>query len=290
VEGKMTHQNNNQIIDQVNNSGYPLQLVIEQKVKELSDITDWNVMAKEHHWRDRRGSGEGFIDLILKKGYLRMVVECKREKDKDWVFLVPSATEEKRTRLKNILYSEDYESPLGFDQDHNRVWIYDSDCVDGHKRVYGIKEMVFGIGSYESEFCIKGNDKNRTILEQIASELIYSIDCLAQEEGEIITLNKLYSNNPKLFYIPLIVTTARLVVCKFNPSEISITDGMIPPTSIIEEVPLIRFKKNLGGILDLGINPISIEEANSENERSVLVVHAASIRNVGSTVFSWKTG
>lgn len=50
----------------------------------------WELHAQEHPWRAEDGR-EGFIDIIIRnrRENDRMVLECKRTRDADWVFLVP---------------------------------------------------------------------------------------------------------------------------------------------------------------------------------------------------------
>src|SRR5437899_1635740 len=73
----------------VNTSGFPFQLGVEREVKETRLRHGWEVLPREHPWRQAESGKSGYIDLILSKGFARMVVECKRPRDGTWVFLVP---------------------------------------------------------------------------------------------------------------------------------------------------------------------------------------------------------
>jgi hypothetical protein len=84
----------------VNDSGFPLQLRIEEEVR--SSQGSWSVEFHEHPWRENAPAGkEHFLDLILKSGSVRLAVECKRtQNDASWVFLTDAAaTVQRRARV-----------------------------------------------------------------------------------------------------------------------------------------------------------------------------------------------
>ena len=73
-----------------NRSGFVLQLGLETEVRRTMSAHGYGVVAREVPWRGSEGE-EGFVDLVLENGWVRLVVECKRVRDASWVFLVPEA-------------------------------------------------------------------------------------------------------------------------------------------------------------------------------------------------------
>jgi hypothetical protein len=84
----MSEDKEAQLLDLVSKSGYPLQIGIEEMVKETYQNHKWSIVGKEHFWTYPEFKREGFIDLVLSRKNMRMAVECKRVLDKDWIFLV----------------------------------------------------------------------------------------------------------------------------------------------------------------------------------------------------------
>jgi len=73
--------------DTVNQSGYPLQIAIAHAVKARTNTHGWRVLYEEHAWKYE--GREGFIDIVLEQedSQVVLLVECKRPKDGEWVFL-----------------------------------------------------------------------------------------------------------------------------------------------------------------------------------------------------------
>src|SRR5437773_2682861 len=67
------------LLAEINRSGFPLQLGVEELVKTGS-LHSWTVRYTEHHWQHPSSNREGFIDLVLTQsnGVGELVVECKR--------------------------------------------------------------------------------------------------------------------------------------------------------------------------------------------------------------------
>ena len=91
-----------EIIKQLNRSGYPFQLRVEQEVVATFQEHGWLVASREQPWSTEDG-GSGFIDIVLSHNHFttcRLVLECKRIKADDqrqlsWIFLIPGASSQK---------------------------------------------------------------------------------------------------------------------------------------------------------------------------------------------------
>jgi hypothetical protein len=71
----------------VDSSGFAFQVAVEKLVAESG--TSFGVRATEHAWTHPRTHNTGFADIVLEHDWLRLVVECKRVRGGDWVFLRP---------------------------------------------------------------------------------------------------------------------------------------------------------------------------------------------------------
>jgi hypothetical protein len=247
-----------QFLEITNRSGFLFQMAIEHSI--LSSLTGegFFIASREHPWIDPRTNEEGFIDLIVKAGFARIVIECKRPKGGKWFFLVPNNVNDN--------------NPYG-----RLTW--SSKIKD--KPVIGVSDLSLSPKTYESSICIirsEGEDE-RTLLERYAGRLIASINALAFEEI------KLPPDQYKgLVYIPVIVTTATLYVAEVDLNKISLEDGTIDKLNY-KEVQIIKFRKSLVTELSPNAMPSDIQSASEDKERTVFVVNSKylidNFRNMG---------
>jgi hypothetical protein len=174
----------------VNASGFAFQLGIEHQIREAAERHQWKILSREHAWRD--GSRAGFADLILEKGILRLVIECKRVREGVWIFLVPEG-----------------EDDIGTFRAH---W---ADSSPDKPNMVGWHPMNLQPPSPEAEFCVvRGQGEgDKPMLERIASSLLDSISAIAIEELDLPDSRKFAKH---LIHIPVIVTNADLVVCRYS--------------------------------------------------------------------------
>lgn len=257
-------------IRQINRSGFPFQLRVEQEVQETQQIHKWSVASREHAWVHSETGLPRFIDLVLSNNNFptfRLVVECKRLKADDarqlrWIFLLPDL-ELKETKLTSCLEVEGNMIRPGNIPGWEDVRIWDNVLVIP--------------SSLESEFCILPNDEQRKqpILEGLAGEVIESAEGLAEEEVRIARSNQ---SHIRLFIFSAIVTNAEISVCRFNSNKININDGTLAVGDTeISTVPFIRFRKSLVKDYPLG-SASNLRAANKARERTVFIVNAASMQ------------
>lgn len=99
----MTRGQDEQILSIANASGFPFQLRVAELVESTSSDHGWRAIVQEHPWIDpETGKAGGFIDLVLAQhgSSVRLVVECKRTRGGQWVFLqpAPGGSSSKRVR------------------------------------------------------------------------------------------------------------------------------------------------------------------------------------------------
>jgi hypothetical protein len=248
----MSNESDARLLKTVNSSGFPLQIAISDAIKKADMDQKWGVLAEEHPWSNQISGQNGFIDLILDYDPATqiLVVECKRVRDSEWVFLVPSDKNGKNCRRAKAWTS------------------YPSKCF------FGWLDRDVKPGSPESNYCVvAGQDaKSKPMLERVASEVVEATEALAREErslgvprsGEIRT------------YFSAIVTTADLKICLFDKSEIDIASGEIPQCDF-EDVQWIRFRKSLTARNEDSREDSTGKEINKifqEKERTVFVVNS----------------
>jgi len=242
------------IEDIIKESGYPLQVHLEHEINRTQDTHGWRVLVSEHRWVNPETQDDGFIDIILKhRDYvaIRLIAECKRIIG-NWAFLVP----------------ENAPRPV------ERARILHAHCDNSPHPIYAWPERRLCPISYESAYCVMetgGNRDSRT-LEKLSRDVLLSLESVAREEMRLRSMSSIPGYDR--FYIPIIVTTARLRKCIFDPSNVNVSDGRISK-SRIEEVEFIRFRKSLPTAIEYTRQPPEdLESANRENQRTVFVVQA----------------
>jgi hypothetical protein len=235
----------------VNGSGFPLQIAVERAVQQTA--ARWGVLHREHAWLHGNGQS-GFADLVIANDQnCVMVIECKRVRESDWVFIT----------------NEEPEKTID-----SRIFINNT---KGHgKEHHGYFDLQSSPSSFESDYCVMaGQDaKSRPLLERIAYDVATATEAVAQEE-QPHAVARSYGFR---CYVGVVVTTARLSVCAIDPSEISIIDGEATNQSI-SEVPWIRFRKQLSH--ELAVPPENLEWSFSgiskAKEKVTFVVNAGNL-------------
>ena len=89
-----------------NDSGFPLQIAVERHVADTVRTHGWTVRYSEHSWSNAAEGASGFIDIVLQDSNETtfLVLECKRVRDADWVFL-PSDGKARSTNEAKIWFS-----------------------------------------------------------------------------------------------------------------------------------------------------------------------------------------
>jgi hypothetical protein len=257
-------EDNSSFLNYVNSSGFAFQMRIEEEI--LKEPNRWRLAGKEHRWQDESGQS-GYIDLLVEFfGKFRVLIECKKQKDKNWIFLKTKSSQHKGTC--SFLWSRKYKpiDQISFPTDF-AAW----------------DTFSFSPSSYISAFCtMQGQGDNiRTLLEKTASELTHAAECLAKEE---LSFSPIKDFPHEKIYIPVIVTNATLTVCSFASSNVDISTGELSlENAEFETVPFIRFQKGLetnilSATTQLGIQrQLELHEINAEKERTVFVVNSENL-------------
>lgn len=246
------------LLKQVNASGFPFQLRIEELIRESRDFHDWRVLSSEHPWRSSEARS-GYIDLVLEGplnsyGKRYLIIECKRMGgDGQLVFLKSSPHIQDSSTI--LLYaSHESNSP---------VW----------------QKVSLFPETFISSFCtVPGqSDKQTPMLERISAELLDSLESLAEADMNFLPKKDNFGtvSRGKAIYIPVIVTNTELSLHMLYPKDVDLLEGKIPEgKGRFSPVPYIRFQKSLFTRFLTTRAPVNLLEANHESQRTVFVVHA----------------
>lgn len=244
-------ERNDQLKKLVDASGFPFQLAVENEIRAIAGRINWRIITREHPWKNPNDMAEGFIDLVVGYGVVRLVLECKRPRGGVWVFII-SREGQRSTERFRICWTHTMPSQSD---------LIDWDDVDIIPR------------SPESEFCIvRGQGEgSETVLERLARKVLSSTEALAIEE---MGLNR-YSSQDKLRLLaPAIITSAELKICKCEPKDISLSQGTIG-NSEFESVQWIRFRKSLSRSDDGDWSArTELKEISEKKERSIFVINS----------------
>lgn len=252
----------NTLRKQINASGFPFQLRVENEVRASQQTHGWHPIAGEHQWVNPGSGAGGFIDLILRREIdpwtsWYMVIECKRTRGGRWVFLSQAECRERNDAHALLTLRQPDESV-------SSVWVREK----------------FMPATRVSSFCaVPGQaDKQTPMLERISAELLDSLESLAEEELAMGRKPPQGDRAVRAVYMPVVVTNTQLVACQFEPAEVNLQEGVLEDSSgQFESVPFIRFQKSLATRFATNKVPMNLKEANTESQRTILVVHAPSL-------------
>ena len=243
----MNTERDKQLLSITNASGFPFQLRVANLVETTSIQYGWRVLVREHPWNNPETGEAGFIDMILARDHVRLVVECKRVQQGQWVFLLPPAASHKTfARSFATLKVPD--------------WV----------------NCAFEPLSAESSFCVvRGTgEKDRPLLERLAA----CVSCAAESFGrQELTVERNAGLDIPTIYVPVIVSNVELVACDSDPAQIDVTTGSISPgDASFATIPLIRFRKPLTPRIDLS-RFSDVSSVNRDAERTVFVINAGGL-------------
>lgn len=240
------------LLNIVNASGFLFQLRVEHEIEKTYKDHSWSVVAREHHWIDPESKADGYIDMVLEKGIMKIVIECKRLREASWVFLIPEDSKEHVHRARLLWTDIKTEQP---------------NLADWH-------DFQVAPSSSESAFCVvRGHsDKNKPMLERLCGVVLNSLESLADEESML----KSTPLGIHRVYLPLVVTSAELKMCCFNTVDVDIQKGQLPKSKF-QTIPFIRFRKGLTTKIPYGSPPLNLTEANYKKERTVFIVQATKL-------------
>lgn len=232
----------------VNASGFAFQLAVEAQLRD--DVSHgWDIVSRERPWLHAPSGDSGFVDLVLQKHAATCVVECKRTRGGTWIFLVPENDPPRVERIRGLW--------------HAGV---------GKRQTCGVDDFPLLPHSLESTFCsIRGSgERDQSLLERVSSKLVRAVDCMAEEKMRIQSRGEEETYGVS---IPIILTTAELRVCRFDPKAVSLSDGLVKDATY-EPVRWIRLRKAFVTDAPYAKSTSDFASAGLEQERTVLVLNA----------------
>jgi hypothetical protein len=249
----------------INDSGFPLQLGLEELAH---GVPNWAVILSEHAWTDPLSSEPKFVDFVMrdKSGHQSLVVECKRARDTEWLFL-RKPPESEHSNARTAVRARMTVRPAGSGR------VFD-----------GWQDVQYQPGSPEATHCAvrkprEGRGENH--LESAAAQIVRATDALAEQEVIIFDrerrTKKGFNTAVGHVYVPVIVTRARLFICDADLAKVDLDKGEAPCPSI-RPVPVIRFRKSLGSTDSRRSGAWTIEQFAEESLRTVMVVQASAMQ------------
>jgi hypothetical protein len=246
--------------DAVNRSGFPLQIALQSLVERTQLLHGWKVVFSEHSWFNPADGGHGFIDLILEdgRGKIVFVVECERVVNCSWIFLIDDMKQMERRHAK--AWVTHYSSRSTF--------------TSGSFSRFGFEELEAAPITPQSQYCVvDGQDaKERPMLERLASNVVSSTEGFANEEMAGVQ----NENGVLRIYFSVIVTTAKLRVCEFDPQSIPLSTGEIANAKYTE-VPFLRFRKQLASRREIPKKQLTLYNTAEAKENTVFIVTSESV-------------
>jgi hypothetical protein len=239
----------------VNSSGFPFQIGVRREIERTVGTHGWKIAAEEHRWVHPETQESGFIDLVARhQDYVFLLaIECKRDREKSWIFLTPTGGNDAETRL-------------------SALWLLPASEDAG---ACGWETFPFEPRSPEAAYCvIPKQDERNPMIERYAADLLPAVEALGRE---VLTMRDYKTAGTSYVILPVIVTNAPLLRCCFDAGQVSMADGCIDGNGCtFEEVPMIRFRKSLPSHYPSGLGPNwDLPVANATNERSILIVNAS---------------
>jgi hypothetical protein len=249
TRNKLMAEDNESLLKSINKSGFLFQVKIEDLINKTrkKSFDDWKLAAHEYRWVDLQTGFEGFIDIILENGLYRLVIECKKVDNANWIFL------HNKSSVRASL-----------------AWTYKRSNM---KDVSGFGDFCVSPETPESSFCIvRGQGENdKPMLERIAGLLLRATESLANDEFKFKTEIK----KPQRIYCPVIITNATINVCYFDPKNIDLSTGKLHLDDCkFETVPSVRFRKGLSTSGYSDRLSTDFQSANVEQERTVFIVNS----------------
>jgi hypothetical protein len=264
-----------ELLTTVNQSGFPFQIGVRKEIERPTSRHGWRIVAEEQPWSNSAGAKSGFIDLIAEHeaSVFSLVIECKRVRPKDrnsaqgasWVFLTPRDYTAPQTRLSAFVTQKLHDS------------VQSGPPREAPLNKWGWADTIeFEPQSMESSyFLFQSQDEKNPSIERIADTLLPSIEAAGMQW---LTFRDVSASDSRLF-LPVIVTNATLYTCTFDADKVSMVDGGLADGDC-QEVPCVRFRKGLAmGPAKKG-SAKSFADANRQQQRTLLVVNAASLANV----------
>jgi hypothetical protein len=236
----------------LNASGFPFQMRISHEIRNHPGKHNWQVLAEEYPWKNAETDESGFADTIAGYGAVRLIIECKRGADSTWLFL-SSSIDEKQGRT---------------------VHCYCTDSEKDEPDIASWALLALSPPSPSASFCIvRGQADKEPMLERIAATQIKATESIATKEQLIRRNTRMHYYG---FYLPVVVTSARLLLYRIDLNKVDISNGKINTEKMdYEEVPFVRFQKAFSAKHTSAAE--TIEESTKEDLRTLIVINSTKL-------------
>ena len=236
-ENKIKSENAKHLNNQLNKSGFPLQIMLAAEVNTAAsnqDIT-WREKFSEFYWTN--SVSDGFIDLILEgvsdrgSHKFRIIVEVKRYEDSELIFI--------RDGFSSIVEEINEQRPF----QSKFLLSFFRQQVDGSKPCKSSWTSMLQSPRMEPHsFCVTNAKNRERTLEPLCNQLIEATEAFSKYECEYLSQNLEYG---AFVYCCVLVTTSKLYSCDLNSCSIDLSNGSIKEGTEFKKVNWIKFQKSL---------------------------------------------
>jgi hypothetical protein len=233
-------------------SGFPLQTRIADVISRLPN---WALHRSEYAWRKfPNDHKDEFLDLIVRTFRFFLCIECKKTRDQVWTFLRP-------VNDSGVVEETDAFRCLSADRVEN---------LPPHRPNLVCETIALSPSSLSAEFCAIGTDnREERLLERTAGLVIGATDAFAQDPkaqripDDFHGPRRLGPPSAPYWFVPMIVTNAKLFATCYKPAEVSLISGEFDKMPDLREVKWIRFNKEFTAGRDVGARSVFIVTAES---------------------------
>ena len=204
-------------------SGLPLQTLIPHLIRQVPHC---ELEGEEFAWRDEDGANQ-FTDLVISKGTDYFPIECKKT-ESTLTFLNPGSLEDS-SELRMLFLPPQHE----VETRHHQLPPLQSGVARASPR------------SLQATLCAASDSGPNQMLEKQVRVLLGGTDAWAQHLRQSEHQEERHPSIHRCF-IPLLVTTARLYQCDYEPADVPAETGVMPTDTIrsgLREVSWVRFRK-----------------------------------------------
>lgn len=233
---------------------------------------------------DGRRGEESRLDILAqfsdryRENNIKLLIECKKANPDfvDWVFFPK------------------FEGDISVDT--RLLWVGAINQEDEPKFVFQHRRIGWNIsiadearetrGEYAGVSKQTKTKTSNASVTEAAYQVVLAAHAIARESYEAMTAANDVNVKPDIL-IPIIVTTANLFLCQFDPDDTSLEDGQIPKekvTLLPVSTIIYRYPIPPHAQLEIYEEPRMIQNVNNLIRRDVLVVNSQKFRETLSTV------
>jgi hypothetical protein len=253
--------NDEWIIHALNIHGFPFERKCQEIVSKTGNITlvSTNYPVKFPHIGGKESSADIWAELGPRSKRLTLIIECKKHNPElaRWIFFPKGYGQTQAAPSLPYLSTEQRSNSY-----QGYYWFPQITAMN----LLGPKMQLVNDAREvrESYLSFKGDDKKKTktssdTIQDAAHQVSLATQSIVEEEAQKIASNIPGYNVPvSQHFMPIIVTTARISICNFEPENVNLTNGELPFENVkLEEQPYLLYEYPLPRSLQF--NPKNVD-------------------------------